>query len=304
MRDAVDDIRTQALAELSDEQFTKVNKLLDRLMPDQVIKVPGTGTLATMPSTGLWVKDKTGLWRMSGAGYQRMTNTKSALYDMLNSEGSIKYFGREIDKLLNGWVEKSARGPLQKQALNTFQEANRRFWIRKVALNAVDDRTAKQGHIDPERLASALKDEEGLQAGTTDLHRMANAARAVLEPYSPLGFGGGHESGGRGAAASLGRMGAGATLGAATGFAGGGVPGAAIGSAVGAVSPGLIAKKINSPGMQAYLKGRPDYRAYLQRKGLLTTPAEKATTAARVGLIGGEIGAQRKKEKSRPQLYE
>jgi hypothetical protein len=293
-RDAVNDLRLKAIMDAdSPETTSAVHRVLDRLLPT---KAPGD----------LWYVDKrTGLEKMRGSAYQEVTSSKSALQALIDSGlGNRKSFGLDIDKLLKNEVRRSARGPLQKQALAQFEEANRQYWVRKVALNSITDEGAKQGHIDPQKLARALKGEEGLQEGSTDLHRLANAARAVLEPYSPLGFGGAHESGGRGMMASAGRMGAGAVAGGGLGLAAGGVPGAAIGSAAGAISPGLVARKINSPGVQAYLKGRPDFRDYLQRRGLLTTPAQRVDTAARSSLIGGAIGERREKEKPKPRIYE
>lgn len=283
-RDAVNDLRTKAIMEADTPATTaNVHKLLDRLLPD---KAPGD----------LWYrKNSSAPWKMSGKAFQELNKMDGPIDVMINNP-STKRFGLEVKKLLGEWVEKSARGLKQKEALELFRTTNKQFRTFKVAVNAVGDEGAKSGHIDPQKLARAIGDEEALQRGKTSLDRLANAASNVMEPYRPLGFGGGHESGGRGLAASAARMGTGAALGAATGFAKGGPIGAAIGGGIGLVAPGAVARRINSPGVQAYLKGRPDFRAYLRERGLLTTPGERATSAVRYLGGGAAIGSPRQTE--------
>jgi len=287
-RDAVNDLRVQSIARADTNETTAaVHKILDRLIP---AKSPGD----------LWFKSPSGGPEvlMDGRAFQNLTSSESAIQSLIDAGGVRKYFGTQIKKLLNSEIEKAAVTPEQKEALAQFKEANRQFFVRKVAIKAMGDDTARLGHIDARKLASAL-DKEELEAGTTDLHRLANAAVKILEPNKPLGYGGGHEGGGRGMIAQAVRAAPGA-LAAAGGYAGShfGPAGAAAGATLGYIAPGKVGKWVNSKAGQNYLKGDLPFQKYLQKRGLLQPKQSNFPSRAVVGgVVGGQIAQKN-------QLYE
>jgi hypothetical protein len=285
-RDAVNDLKVQAIARSDTNETTAaVHKILNRLIPG---KSPGA----------LWSKLPSGTSVMDGRSFQNLTSSESAIQSLIDAGGVRKYFGTQIKKLLNSEIERAAVTPEQKEALAQFKEANRQFFVRKVAIKAMGDDTARLGHIDARKLASAL-DKEELEAGTTDLHRLANAAVKILEPNKPLGYGGAHESGGRGMIAQAARA-APSALAAAGGYAGShfGPAGAVAGAALGYIAPGKVGKWINSKVGQNYLKGDLPFQKYLQKRGLLQPKESNFPSRA---VVGGVVGGQAAQKN---QLYE
>lgn len=300
-RDKVENIRLRLLRGSDPNTISQVDKMLTRMLPESS---PGD----------LWRVDKSTkgqLAKMSGTVYHDLIKTGGDLWHMINSnDANVKRFGLDIKKLLDSQVERSARGAKQKEGLAQFKEAKKQWWVRELALNAADTDTAGLGHVDPDKLVSVIGDKAALQEGRTDVHELALAAQNILKPYRPLGFGGAHESGGRGMISQGARLGM-AGAGGAAGFAAGGVPGAVAGTVAGAVAPGMVSRGLNHPVVQEYLKGNRPFQQWLEKKGLLKKqPATSLSQKTQRALTSGIIGSEREnpstkaQEKPRPQLYE
>jgi hypothetical protein len=242
---------------------------------------------------------------MPGERYQAFTKTGENLDRAIHSDNSdLAHYATLVRSAVDDALEATATSSGNTQMLERLRTARRQWYNRLIAFQSVAKRgeMAGVGQINPDTLVSKLTNNQDARlafaAKRSNLARLAGAASTVMSPYKELGFGGMHEAGGRAAISGLG-AGAGSGAGALLG----GPAGAVSGAIAGFLAPGGAARLVNSPAVQTWLKGNTDWQNTLRRLGYLQPAPRPRQTLGRLA-VGGAIGAQRKKEKSRPQLYE
>jgi hypothetical protein len=278
----------------SPEVSRRVGALVRRLLPNQR---PQLGDLFEIGPTGTHT--------MPGERYQAFTKTGENLDRAIHSDNSdLAHYATLVRSAVDDALEATATSSGNTQMLERLRTARRQWYNRLIAFQSVAKRgeMAGVGQINPDTLVSKLTNNQDARlafaAKRSNLARLAGAASTVMSPYKELGFGGMHEAGGRAAISGLG-AGAGSGAGALLG----GPAGAVSGAIAGFLAPGGAARLVNSPAVQTWLKGNTDWQNTLRRLGYLQPAPRPRQTLGRLA-VGGAIGAQRKKEKSRPQLYE
>jgi len=287
------ELRNQAANILGEENYKKVAKLIDDIMPQE-------------RGERWFINKATGQLEMKGESYAELTKYKSELgRAMRDANPDVAHYAKQVRQLIDKALEKSVRSPGEQQAFAALKKARSQYRARLILQDSLADpkEAARLGRVDPAKFYAAVEKHGGdPMASDNDMDKLAYAARSIMSPMKEASaFSGAHEAGSaRGMARHAGAA-AGATMvGGAAGFAlGGGPVGGAIGSAAGLAAgiaaPRAVGAVVNHPRVQSYLKNRDRIDAAREAKAARASAGERLARATQRGMVGKSAAQEKRK---------
>lgn len=286
------DLRNQAANILGEENYKKVAKLIDDIMPQE-------------RGERWFINKQTGQLEMKGESYAELTKYKSELgRAMRDANPDVAHYAKQVRQLIDQALEKSVRSPGEQAAFDTLKKARSQYRARLILQDSLADpkEAARLGRVDPSKFHAAVEKHGGdPMASGNDMDKLAYAARSIMSPMKEASaFSGAHEAGSaRGMARHAGAAAGTGAVGGAAGFAFGGPVGAAVGGAAGTVAgfaaPRLAGAVVNNPRVQSYLKNRDRIDAARAAKAARASAGERLARATQRGMVGKNAAQEKRK---------
>lgn len=286
------DLRNQAANILGEENYKKVAKLIDDIMPQE-------------RGERWFINKATGQLEMKGESYAELTKYKSELgRAMRDPNPDVAHYAKQVRQLIDQALEKSVRSPGEQAAFDTLKKARSQYRARLILQDSLADpkEAARLGRVDPSKFYAAVEKHGGdPMASGSDMDKLAYAARSIMSPMKEASaFSGAHEAGSaRGMARHAGAAAGTGAVGGAAGFAFGGPVGAAVGGAAGTVAglaaPRLAGAVVNNPRVQSYLKNRDRIDATRAAKASRASAGERLARATQRGMVGKNAAQEKRK---------